>query len=156
MGSGSWRLHRAPLLSAKLRAKIHTGSLKLNNRMEKWFLLCCSDSRVNMWCSVPACMCCSDCWWWRCLHHNRPISLSVSSLASFVNKTLTYLNSSTLPAWAEHVVSYCVHRVCDTELHVSCVQALWILCVCRYFSVLCWQQNVCHSFHVGLVHTVQK
>lgn len=33
--------------------------------------------------------------------------------------------------------------VCDTELHVSCVQALWILCVCSYFSALCWQQNVC-------------
>lgn len=48
-------------------------------------------------------------------------------------------------SWAEHVVSYCMHKVCvcDTELHVSCVQALWILCVCSYFSALCWQQNVC-------------
>lgn len=107
--------------------------------METWFLLWRSDSRVNMWCSVPACMYCSECWWWRCLHHNTPVCRCPLS-------------------WAEHVVSYCVHRVCvcDTELHVSCVHSLDTLCLQLFLSVVLEAECVCHSFHVDLVHTVQS
>lgn len=128
-------------LSCQLRAKIHTGSLKLNNRMETWFLLWRSDSRVNTWCSVPACMYCSDCWWWRCLHHNRPFSLSVSSLLSGARCFLLYAQSLCVWYWAACFL---------------CTGSLDTLCLQLFLSVVLAAECVCNSFHVGLVHTVQK